>query len=45
MFYQQTQDLPLSDDLERRLIQQALEQQNRLRPLQSLKRLLQRLFA
>ncbi len=38
-------EISLTDDLERRLLQQALIEQTQLRPLQALKNLFLRLFA
>lgn len=45
MIYQNTNNVYLSDDLERRLIQLALEEQQRLRPLIAFKNWVKGLFA
>lgn len=45
MYQQQTHDLLLTDDLERRLIQHAVEQQDRLRPLLMIRAWFKQLFA
>lgn len=45
MYQQNSHDMLLTDDLERRLIQHAVEHQERLRPLLTLKAWFKQLFA
>lgn len=45
MYQNQSHDMLLTDDLERRLIQHAIEQQERLRPIAMLKAWFKQLFA
>lgn len=45
MYQQQTHDMLLTDDLERRLIQHAVEHQDRLRPWLMLKAWFKQIFA
>lgn len=45
MYRNQTHDMLLTDDLERRLIQYAIEQQDRVRPFAMLKAWFKQLFA
>ena len=45
MYKNQTHDLLLTDDLERRLIQHAVEQQDRLRPVLMIKAWFKQLVA
>ncbi|GGE61393.1 hypothetical protein GCM10007278_07100 [Paenalcaligenes hominis] len=45
MYHQHSNDMLLTDDLERRLIQSAVEHQDRLRPLLMLKAWFKQLFA